>query len=55
MKRAIEVNVAKDDAEIDRNYQKLVVKFTKHYNKVIAETVNVTCRIRLQMSDKYVY
>ena len=31
-----DANIAKDDAEIDRNYQKLVVKFTKHYNKVIA-------------------
>ena len=50
-----DANIAKDDAEIDRNYQKLVVKFTKHYNKVIAETVNATCRIRLQMSDRYVY
>lgn len=50
-----DANIAKDDAAIDRNYQKLVVKFTKHYNKVIAETVNATCRIRLQMSDRYVY
>ena len=48
-------NIAEDDAEIDKNYQKLVVKFTEYYNKVIAETVNFICRIRLQMSDKYVY
>ena len=48
-------NIAKDDAEIDKNYQKLVKKFTEHYNKYISEVVNVTCRIRLQMSDKYIY
>ena len=48
-------SIAEDDAEIDRNYQKLVKKFTEYYNKVIAETVNFICRIRLQMSDKYVY
>ena len=48
-------NIAEDDAEIDREYQKLVKKFTEYYNKVIAETVNFICRIRLQMSDKYVY
>lgn len=50
-----EANSAEDDAEIDKNYQALVKKFTKHYNKVIAETVNAICRIRFQMSDKYVY
>ena len=50
-----DASFAEDDAEIDKNYQKLVEKFTKHYNKVIAEVCNVTCRIRLQMSDKYVY
>ena len=50
-----EANSAEDDAEIDKYYQALVKKFTKHYNKVIAETVNAICRIRLQMSDKYVY
>ena len=50
-----EASFADDDAEIDKNYQKLVDKFTKYYNKVIAETVNATCRIRLQMSDRYVY
>lgn len=48
-------SIAEDDAEIDRNYQKLVKKFTEYYNKVIAETVDFICRIRLQMSDKYVY
>ena len=50
-----EADSAEDDAEIDKNYQALVKKFTKHYNKVIAETVKAICRIRLQMSDKYVY
>ena len=50
-----DASYAEDDAEIDKNYQKLVKKFTKHYNKVIAETVNAICRIRLQMSDRYVY
>ena len=50
-----DANSAEDDAEIDENYQKLVKKFTEYYNRVIAETVNATCRIRLQMSDKYVY
>jgi hypothetical protein len=50
-----DANSARDDARIDKNYQALVKKFTKHYNKVIAETVNAICRIRLQMSDKYVY
>lgn len=50
-----DASFAEDDNEIDKNYQKLVEKFTKHYNKVIAETVNAICRIRLQMSDKYVY
>ena len=47
--------IAKDNAEIDKYYKKLVVKFTEPYNKVIAEVCNVTCRIRLQMSDRYVY
>lgn len=50
-----EASIAEDGAEIDKNYQHLVDKFTEYYNKVIAETVNATCRIRLQMSDRYVY
>lgn len=50
-----DASIADDDAEIDRNYQKLVDKFTEYYNKVVAETVNAMCRIRLQMSDRYVY
>ncbi len=48
-------NIAEDDAEIDKSYLKLVKKITDYYNKFIPEVANVTCRIRLQISDRYVY